>query len=66
LFAIPYTYGQSMTVLVETDPAQPAILGHDPEEAQAAHRKLVAVAWRSIAAVRDNPEIAQLLQVLPR
>jgi hypothetical protein len=55
-----------MTVLVETDPAQPAILGHDPEEAQAAHRKLVAVAWRSIAAVRDNPEIAQLLQVLPR
>jgi 8-oxo-dGTP pyrophosphatase MutT (NUDIX family) len=66
LFAVPYKYGQSMTFLVEVDPTRPAILGHDPEEAQAAHRKLIAVAWRSIAEVRDNTEIAQLLRVLPR
>lgn len=64
LFAIPYEHGTSTTFLVEADSDNQATLGHDPEEAQADHRKLVGVAWFPLAEVRENPEVEQLLQVL--
>jgi 8-oxo-dGTP diphosphatase len=64
LFTIPYKFGTSTTFLVETEQHIDAILGFDPEESDAAHRKLVAVAWLPIAAMADNPEIKQLLLVL--
>ena len=62
LFTIPYKYGSSTTYLVAIEPGAEASLGSDPEERLLPHQKLVAVAWLHIEAVRDNPEIAQLLQ----
>ncbi len=64
VFTLPYKYGLSTTFLVAVDAAGQAALGVDPEAARGARRKLVAVAWRSVAEVRENTEDAQLLRVL--
>lgn len=62
LFSMPYRLGTSTTFLIEIDPAARVVLGVDPEELDADHRKLVDVAWFPIAAMAENPEVARLLQ----
>jgi hypothetical protein len=50
--------------LVQVDTAAEPRLGHDPEEIDADHRKLVAVAWRRLEDLPDNPEIKALTAAL--
>jgi 8-oxo-dGTP pyrophosphatase MutT (NUDIX family) len=64
LFSIPYKYGVSTTFLVTVAEDAEIALGSDPEEVNASHRKLVACAWRPVAAVRGNPEVAETLRAL--
>ena len=64
LFTLPYSYGTSTTFLVAVDAGALAVLGHDPEEADAAHQKLISVAWQRLADVQDSPEVARLRYVL--
>ncbi len=64
LFTIPYKYGSSTIFLVDIDAGADAVLVYDPEEVEAAHRKLVAVAWQPIAGMQENPEVKHLLRVL--
>lgn len=64
LFAIPYKYGTSTIFLVTVEPDAQPTLGYDPEEMNAQHRKLVAVAWQRLQDMAGNPEIEQLIQVL--
>ena len=64
VFQIPYRLGTSTTYPVQVDPAAEPRLGHDPEEIDADHRKLVAVAWRRLEELPDNPEIRALTAAL--
>jgi 8-oxo-dGTP pyrophosphatase MutT (NUDIX family) len=64
VFQIPYKFGTSTTYLVQVDTAAEPRLGHDPEEIDADHRKLVAVAWRRLEDLPDNPEIKALTAAL--
>jgi 8-oxo-dGTP pyrophosphatase MutT (NUDIX family) len=66
LFVIPYKYGLSMTYLVAVDNATSLHLGHDPEERDAEHQKLIAVAWQPLEALRENPEIEALKHMLTK
>jgi len=66
LFTIPYKYGPSTTFLVEVPSDARIALGGDPEEANSDTRKLAGVAWRSLADVRESPEIQELLCILGR
>ena len=54
----------STTFLVAVNPTIQPILGYDPEEALAEHRKLVAVAWMQIDDVRANPGVEAVIQAL--
>jgi 8-oxo-dGTP diphosphatase len=64
LFTIPYKYGFSSTYLVAVDAASVPVLGSDPEEQHAEHRKLVAIAWQPVAGFPDNPELIEALRWL--
>lgn len=64
LFTLPYKYGMSTTFLVEIDPYVDAVLGYDPEEVDAAHRKLVAVAWLLVIEMRENTEVKAMLATI--
>ncbi len=64
LFTIPYKYGLSTTFLVEVDAGAETVLGVDPEEADADHRKLVDVAWLPVMDMRENPEVKEFLRAL--
>jgi 8-oxo-dGTP pyrophosphatase MutT (NUDIX family) len=66
LFVIPYKYGHSTTYLVVVDDDASLQLGTDPEERDAAHRKLTDVAWQPLNAMRNNPEIEALKDVLTK
>jgi 8-oxo-dGTP diphosphatase len=65
LFSLAYKYGMSTTYLVTVDD-EDVVLGCDPEEAGASHQKLVGCAWRPVAKVRTNPEVAEALRALSR
>jgi 8-oxo-dGTP pyrophosphatase MutT (NUDIX family) len=64
LFVIPYKYGCSTTYLVAVDDFTSLHLGYDPEEQHAKHQKLRDVAWQSLSAMDDNPEIEALKRAL--
>jgi len=64
LFRIPYRYGMSTTFRVEARPVAAVVLGEDREEVGTDVRKLVAVAWRPLDEVQENPEIKELLRTL--
>jgi len=64
LFVIPYKYGLSTTYLVAVDEPTSLHFGYDPEERDAEHQKLAAVAWQRLDMMGDNPEIEALKHVL--
>jgi 8-oxo-dGTP diphosphatase len=64
LFTLPYKYGSSTTFLIEIEPDVDAVLGFDPEEVEAAHRKLIAVAWLPVADMRENVEVKAMLAIV--
>ncbi len=66
LFTIPYKHGLSSTYLVAVDAASVPVLGSDPEERHAEHRKLAAIAWQRVADFADNPEIIEIRRWLAR
>jgi 8-oxo-dGTP diphosphatase len=66
LFVLPYKYGHSTTYLVVVDDDASLQLGTDPEERDAAHQKLMDVAWQPLNAMRNNPEIEALKDVLTK
>lgn len=53
-----------MTFWVEVDLGTDTILGIDPEEVEAEHRKLVGVAWWQIGEVRGSPEVVMIMYTL--
>jgi hypothetical protein len=64
LFVIPYKYGHSTTYLVTVNDHTSLHIGHDPEERDAEHQKLMDVAWQPINALCDNPEVEALKHAL--
>jgi len=64
LFVIPSKYGRSTTYLVAVDDHTSLHIGHDPEERDAEHQKLIDVAWQPLNAMRDNPEVEALKHAL--
>ena len=53
-----------MTFWVEVDLGTDTILGIDPEEVEAEHRKLVDMVWWRISEVCGSPEIVMIMSML--
>lgn len=64
LFTLPYELGTSAIFLVEVDAHAQIALGSDPEEAEQEHKMLEDVAWFSLEAVSDHPEVQRVLTCL--
>ena len=66
LFDEPYRAGVCRCFLLEAGDGQEAALGYDPEEAhlEAPERMLQGVAWHSLESMKDDGQVAQVIQQL--